>query len=295
VATEKKLKAIRFMVELGPVDQWQDLQRRIAARVVSAYMIAAPRLGSHRRAVGLKLLDGDYSHIKLEAADSTSKKLALTIRQKVKKSSGLIRSYASPRAQRARLYFNPALKALPKSEKGAKKMYGEEIKAVLIAGMMVLTFDWADRLGNPLQLQGVKHFLREKGGAAFWGNEVKFYKSGIDDAWTAKRDAAHLCAALVVFMERQHRLASGESAASRRFTEDEEEKFIAEIGHYLGCGKWFEAVMAKVEERAHETMKVGLRPLPDSINAKAVEYGGTPVVPDRFASAFESWCDSRKS
>jgi hypothetical protein len=286
---KKKAKPINFAVEIGAAEKWENLQRRVAARVVAAYMIAAPRLGRHRRAIVRKLFDGDHNHIKSEEVSSTTSQLALTIREKVRRSSSLMRNYTSPKAQRARLHFDPALRTLPKKERGTKKLYGAEIRSVVITGMMVLTFDWADRLGHPLFLQDVKRFLLKEGGVAFWGSDVSFYKSGIDDAWKTKRDVAHLCAALVVFMTSQHKLSSEKGPASRRFTEDEDQKLITEIEHYLGCAKWFEGVMAKVAKRAHATMKIELRPLPDAINVKTVAYGGILSIPDRFAKAFEIW------
>lgn len=298
---EDQVKPINFIVELGAASQWQSVQRRVAARAIMAHMIAAPRLGKHRRIIALKLLDGDHYAIKAESTDAETKKIANLVKKLIKVNSNSIRTYESPSSQRQRLFFDPGASGWTKSKvkkrkekKKSKKLIGQESRAVLTAGLIVLIFDWAERLGYPLQLTEAKEFLEKRGGEAFWGNQVSFYKSGINDAWKDKRDIAHLCAAFAVFLDQRAVPSSNPDIPFRRFSAVEERDLIRHADEFLASAMWFEGVLQRVEKRAHVTMKLDLRSLPVSLSLQTLPHAGVAIVPDRFKKVLVAWRDGHR-
>ena len=276
-----------------------------------AHLIAAPKLGNHRRAIALKLLDGDHDDIRAESTDAATKNVGNQVRKLIKFSRGLLRDYDSSRSQRKRLFFDPGATARTASENKRKgknkgkdeektkdenkgKRVGREGRAVLTAGLIVLTFDWADRLGHELQLTEVKDFLEDKGGQAFWGNQISLYKSGIDAAWKAKRDTAHLCAALAILLDEQTMQKAKQTEGQwRRFSAIEEKELISRVEEFLSRAKWFEKVLQRVSDRAHATMKLDLRPLPEWLAVEPASNDGVAAVPNRFKRALEEWLASK--
>ena len=307
--TDGKSMPINFVEDLGPVGQWKALHRRIGARALMAHLVAAPRLGTHRCAVSLKMLDGDHDAIKDEVEeDETLKQFGKSIRAAVRRRRKLMRNYESPRSQRKRLYFDPGREVRAKEQRKAAKAggapkdpakkcepegkpHGKESRAVLTVGLLVLTFDWSERLGHPLDLSEAKKFLASEGAGAFWGSQISFYKSGIDDAWKRKRDVAHLCAAFATFLDERTIASSFDDNPWRRFSPKEEAELIKSVEDILNYAKYYEAVLQRVRERAHATMKLDLRTLPEWLLLKPLPEAGIAKVSDRFKKAFAIWLD----
>ncbi len=277
----KKSRKLELPIELGSVDNWQAVQRRLAARAVMASMIAAPKLSDRARAVAVKMMDGDNDVLREEANNKASRAVRRSVRSLVRRSARLTRNYAAPKAQRGRLRFDPGSSSV--SAKNRPKLYGRESKSVLTAGLMLIAFDWTARLGHPLSLSDLKSFLIEKGAQAFWGNQISFYKSAVDSAWKEKRNVAHLCAAFAVFLDVKR------TSEWRRFTEAEENDLIADIGMFLRRALWFQHVLLQVGIRAHATMKLNPRRLPSSFEIVALDNGGIDEIPENFRRAFEAW------